>query len=350
MMFRNNSWHQNGACLLTVLLITTTFIMLTVWQCQHLPSPRHDISPLRNAHNGQETTIVTAYFPLTRAKHSQSHYLSWLENLLSFCQSPMVIFTTADFHPILYRLRRNGSLPAFFIVNYKSPLQMPPIEPLVATFERQHQTDPERAYHSVELYAVWCAKSFMLNRSAELNPFRTKYFLYVDAGAFRSSNYRFKKWPDRGAMRTILGDNRILLGMIAPLPLRFCPLRYKLSEGPINLNMVEGGIIGGSAGIIHWWTSVFYGTIDNFRSRNFFIGKDQTIMNALVLAHAQHIRMLLSFRASCGDVWFAFAPLLADVDEKRALSYTTACQQQNVTAISIPFEIVCDQKDLRKAE
>ena len=344
-MFRNNSWHQNGACLLTVLLIITTFIMLTVWQCQHLPSPRHDISPLRNAHNGQETTIVTAYFPLTRAKHSQSHYLSWLENLLSFCQSPMVIFTTADFHPILYRLRRNGSLPAFFIVNYKSPLQMPPIEPLVATFERQHQTDPERAYHSVELYAVWCAKSFMLNRSAELNPFRTKYFLYVDAGAFRSSGYRFERWPSKSSIPTIFSDQRLLLGMIAPLPRRFCPLQYKLSEGPVSLNLVEGGFIGGSAGIIHWWTSVFYTTVHKYRDTNFFVGKDQTIMNAMALVHANRINMVLSFRVSCGDVWFAFAPLFAEKIERQNRSFSSACQGQNLSKVVIPFDTVC--QDIR---
>ena len=344
-MFRNNSWHQNGACLLTVLLITTTFIMLTVWQCQHLPSPRHDISSLRNAHNGQETTIVTAYFPLTRAKHSHSHYLSWLENLLSFCQSPMVIFTTADFHPILYRLRRNGSLPAFFIVNYKSPLQMPPIEPLVATFERQHQTDPERAYHSVELYAVWCAKSFMLNRSAELNPFRTKYFLYVDAGAFRSSGYRFERWPSKSSIPTIFSNQRLLLGMIAPLPRRFCPLQYKLNEGPISLNLVEGGFIGGSAGIIHWWTSVFYTTVHKYRDTSFFVGKDQTIMNAIALVHANRINMVLSFRVSCGDVWFAFAPLFAEKIERQNRSFSSACQGQNLSKVVIPFDTVC--QDIR---
>ncbi|CAF4172632.1 unnamed protein product, partial [Rotaria sordida] len=186
----------------------------------------------------------------------------------------MIIFTSIEYQPILYRLRRNGSLSSYFIVNYSTPLQMFPIKSLLSIFELQHKSDSERGYHSVELYAIWCAKSFMLNQSAELNPFNTKYFLYIDAGAFRSSNYRFQLWPDSQIIRSIFYNDRLLLGMIAPLPRRFCPLNYKVDEGPIKINLIEGGIIGGSARTIHWWTSLFYDTINNYVSRNFFIAKD----------------------------------------------------------------------------
>ncbi|CAF4454464.1 unnamed protein product, partial [Rotaria sp. Silwood2] len=156
----------------------------------------------------------------------------------------MIIFTSIEYQSILYRLRRNGSLASYFIVDYSTPLQMPPIQPLLPIFELQHNTDPERGYHSVELYATWCAKSFMINRSAELNPFNTNYFLYVDAGAFRSSNYRFQGWPHSEIIRKILSNDRLLLGMIARLPRHFCPLKYKTDEGPIKINLVEGGVIG----------------------------------------------------------------------------------------------------------
>ena len=326
--------------LILLLLILTTCVILSTWLPQHLH--------LRSPKVEHEISIVTGYFPLRKAKHSQSEYLSWLQNLLSFCSCPMIIFSSAEFHPILHRLRRNGSLPSFFIVDYQSPLEMPPIQSLRFTFERQHRIDPEGVYHSVELYAVWCAKSFMLNRSAELNPFNSKFFLYVDAGAFRSSNYRFENWPDREIIRPILAEQRLLLGLIAPLPRRFCPLNYSMNEGPIRMDLIEGTFMAGSIDAVRWWTAVFYATIHDYLSRDFFIGKDQSIMNAIALVHAARLQILLPFRIACGNVWFAFGPLLAARREREKLSYSLACQEQNTSQLVIPFETVCqDRRNLR---
>ena len=322
--------------LLTLPLLATIGVILST---QHTPQLY-----LKSAVSEHETTIVTAYFPLTKAKHSQAEYLSWLENLLSFSRSPMIIFTSADFRPVLHRLRRNGSLPSFFIVDYQSPLEMPPIQPLVSTFRRQHSIDPERARHSVELYAVWCAKAFMLHRSTELNPFRSKFFLYVDAGAFRSSNYRFENWPDRSIISKVLGDQRLLLGMVGPLPRRYCPLNYSTNEGPIKIKLIEGGFMAGSISAVRWWASVFYATVDDYRSRDFFIGKDQSIMNAIALSNPDRVKVLLPFRVGCRSAWFAFGPLLAGKSERRKLSYSLACQKQNTPKVIIPFETVCEDR------
>ncbi|CAF0764100.1 unnamed protein product [Adineta steineri] len=218
---------------------------------------------------------------------------------------------------------------------------MPPIKTYLATFERQHQVDPERALHSVDLYAVWCAKSYVLNRSAELNPFGTKYFLYVDAGAFRSANYRFRAWPHPAAISTVFNNDRFFLGMITPLPRRFCAFNYTMMDGPIKMDLIEGTFMGGSASAIRWWTSVYYATIDDYRAKDFFIGKDQYVMNSIALTHAARFSMLLPFRASCGDVWFTFGPLLAEKGERERLSYSSSCQQQNISDFVIPFDTVC---------
>ena len=310
----------------------------------------YQIRPRLTAHrqssfdDRNETTIVIVYFPLAKAKHTQSMYLLWLENLLSFCQSPMVIFTSPEYRPTLHRLRRNGSLPSFFIVDYNSPLRMPPIQSLVSTFKRQHPSDPERAAHSIELYAVWCAKAFVLNRSVELNPFDTEYFLYVDAGAFRSSKFRFQQWPHAPAIHSVLKDQRLLLGMIAPLPRRYCPLHYTVADGPIRTNLIQAGFIGGSADAIHWWTSVFYETIDQYRAKDLFIGKEEWVMNALVLTHAARINMMLAFRTPCKTTWFAFEVLLASKEERRKLEYPQACQELDLPGVIIPFDVVCDDE------
>ncbi|CAF1122195.1 unnamed protein product [Adineta steineri] len=298
--------------------------------------------PLLKNNEQYSTTVVIVYFPLNKSKHSKTQYQSWLQNLLGFCQSPIIIYTSIEYQPILQHLRRNNSLRTHFIVEYNSPLEMPPIKKLVPIFEQQYPSDPERAYHSVELYAVWCAKPFILNRSVELNPFQTKYFLYIDAGAFRSSNYRFQSWPYEPSIHSILANNRLLLGMISPLPRQFCPLSYTINKGLIRRDLIQAGLMGGTADAIHWWTSVFYETIDISVSKNFFIGKEQNLMNAIALTYPHQINMMLSFRTSCGNIWFAFGPLLANQAEKQKLAFSKTCQQQNLSKVIIPFENICN--------
>ena len=341
-MFRSRSPSRSAVSLFFVSFAITLFVIVHARQRFLLHS-----SPLPSPDFHLVTTVVVGYFPLSRAKHSQSEYLVWLENLLSFCLSPMLIFTSPEFLPVLRHLRRNGSLPSVFIVDYQSPLQMPPVKSLLSIFERQHQIDPERDYHSVELYAVWCAKSFMLNRSAELNPFRSTFFLYMDAGAFRSSHYRFEKWPHPSIILPILADQKLLLGLIARLPRRFCPLNYSMKEGPIEIDLIEGTFMAGSISAVHWWTSLFYATIVDYLSRDFFIGKDQSIINAIALAHADRLKMLLPFRVDCGDIWFAFGPLFAERNERHKLSFSLACQEQTTSKMIIPFQTVChDRRNL----
>lgn len=288
-----------------------------------------------------EITLVTAYYPLAKAKHSPSEYLSWLENFLAFCQSPMIIFTSPRFRPVLHQLRRNSSSPSVFIVDYASPLHIPLIRPLIATFTKQLPGDPQGGAHSIDLYAIWCAKSFLLNRSTELNPFQSRFFVYVDAGAFRSADYRFRLWPDVPTLTSVLHADRLFLGMIAPLPARFCPLRHTISDGPIRLDILEGGVIGGSVSVIRWWTSVFYETVYAYGRKDFFIGKDESVMNAIGIVHASRFSMLLSFRTDCGNPWFAFEPLLARKNETERLPFSSACRQQNLSQVVIPFETIC---------
>lgn len=320
-------------CLMMIIMLVIPFYLICHYMCK-----------TEDSNDRQWITIVTAYYQLKKAKHSHSEYLIWLENFLSFAQSPMIIFTTPDLHPILYRLRGNGSFPTVFILNYASPLQMPPIKPLISTFEEQHETDPERAYHSVELYAIWCAKSYMLNYSSEINPFRTQYFLYVDAGAFRTSNYRFRDWPDPTGLSCILNSNRFLLGMIAPLPQHFCPLKYNVNDGPINLDLIEGTFMAGSINAIRWWSHVYYSTVDNYVQKGYFIGKDQSIMNAIALAYPRYLNVLLPFRIACSDVWFAFGPLFATKVERYRFSFTRACQRLRLLKVITSLETICGDK------
>ncbi|CAF1203634.1 unnamed protein product [Didymodactylos carnosus] len=225
---------------------------------------------------------------------------------------------------------------------------MLPVKRLENIFIAQHQDDPERSYHTVDLYAIWCAKSFMLNHSAQLNPFQTKYFLWIDAGAFRDSRYRFTRWPDPQRVQDIFeNEDKLLLGLVNPMRRRYCTsnnssVKYDLEMGPIKQDLIEGTFFGGNKNIIQWWTTLFYETLDAFARKGHFIGKDQDAMNAVALSNPHLIKVMISFRVPCADAWFAFGPILAhQADRAHRFGTRDDCNIENVTAVVLPMSSVC---------
>jgi hypothetical protein len=290
------------------------------------------------------TTIVITYYPLDKkAKHSADKYKEWLTNFLSHAENPMVIFTSNFYVPVLRSLRNINTLNAtLFVTNFSSALEMPPVKRLHSVFQLQLSDDPERSYHTVDLYAVWCAKSYMLNYTVSLNPFRSKYFIYTDAGAFRDNSHQFKKWPDNKVVSKVFsGDDRLLLSIVYPLPKRLCD-NDRLLNGGLDQHeqLIQGGLIGGSATSIRWWSKTYYDMCDIFVKEGRFIGKDQNIMNTIALTNPTRIKVILSFRVSCGDVWFAFGPILANPLEKKAL-FDANCHANNTDEIIQPLEQIC---------
>ena len=87
--------------------------------------------------------------------------------------------------------------------------------------EKQWNLDREKKLHSPELYAVWNLKHYLLNEIARQNPFKSKFFIYTDCGAWR--NRSFTNWPDNEFVDKVaakIGD-RILYGQVGMSEFRF---------------------------------------------------------------------------------------------------------------------------------
>jgi len=64
--------------------------------------------------------------------------------------------------------------------------EIPVIKPHRREFEtRQRDLDPEKYIHNAELYGIWTAKSWMIERAAIEDLFQSEYFFWVDAGSWR---------------------------------------------------------------------------------------------------------------------------------------------------------------------
>jgi len=111
-------------------------------------------------------------------------------------------------------------------------------------------------------------------------------------------------------------------------------LRYSIVQGPIDIDLLEGGFFGGCKEAVTDYSTVFY-QLHDLWAPNFFIGKDQQIYNAMLflrpgLVVTYDITSLHDDNAErCGDRWFYYQYWLASPQEaKEQLNYlgSSSCE------------------------
>ena len=99
---------------------------------------------------------------------------------------------------------------------------------------------------------------------------------------------------------------------------------------------VPGSFFGGSPSTMAWWARTFYAYHDYYSSKRFFVGKDQTVFNALLVLFNERIITVWvndpkapaanigfsfqflkifyrnNFLGSCGSEWFYYQFWLSD--------------------------------------
>jgi hypothetical protein len=90
---------------------------------------------------------------------------------------------------IMYFVKQKGHNQSFMIGEPPQTIEFwdaPPAKKHRVSFEGEHYSiDPERAYHSPALYAIWNSKSWMLQQTARESLYGSERFFWVDAGAWR---------------------------------------------------------------------------------------------------------------------------------------------------------------------
>ena len=150
---------------------------------------------------------------------------------------------------------------------------------------------------------------------AELNPFDTEYFLWTDIGCFREKNTQFIHWPNTSK----IPKDKMLLLSVFPFTkeeydngetLESIP-DFQYSEGRIC-----AAIFGGTANSILDWHEKYYRMMDYFLSIDRFIGKDQNIMNSLVIHHKDIVQVVKT-DPNARNIWFYLQEYLIYKDNPR---------------------------------
>jgi len=287
--------------------------------------------------------LVSALFPLSKSKHSMGEYSQWLTNFLGSVTTDVYFFTPPELEPLVRKAR--GKLPITIDTTFSSPFDIPPLVNHQYRYREMHSQDRERRIHSPELYAVWNGKPFYLDeavkRSAVVGGKTYDYAFWNDAGSFRNG-HAYMNWPDRRRIEDLWEEGSKLIGAkkedVLFFPICGVPhdsMRFwQEAMGPIDNEVSEASFFGGSPQTVSWWRSTYYAYHDAYITQNIFVGKDQTLINALFLLFPQRLMTVWFWDpdapshitppvhheegalGACGETWFYYQFWLAGITER----------------------------------
>ncbi len=165
----------------------------------------------------------------------------------------------------------------------------------IDTFNDQYnRMDPEKHIHSVDLYLIWAEKSEFMRKSAMENPFQSEFFIWMDSGMIRDKRLGMilHNFPDIRGIRSIINETNpsvCLLEMSSEWRSRIEIDNEFIMKNDqyVRSNIHIGGttFFGNREGILKWGDD-YYSMLDEYKKRNFFIGKDQNVMVNVLVKHS----------------------------------------------------------------
>lgn len=129
-------------------------------------------------------SVISVYFQLNKSKHSHDEYLKWLNNFILSVSSPMIIVTDSKASILdLIKLRKFPT--SLYVVNSIWDVMKEISTERNRNYTenyiyRQNSLDREKHIHNPSLYAIWNLKSFISNKIANENFYRSSAFIYTD--------------------------------------------------------------------------------------------------------------------------------------------------------------------------
>jgi len=286
------SFHRLRGPYFLVPLGVAVVLYLIIWS-SGIQLHRVSLFPIKEDTNDTNDTtdvsvlLVSAFFPLTKSKHSHEDYAGWLRRYLTKVTTHIYFFAPPEIESMIRELR--GDLPMTLNMTFSSPFDIPPLRDLRGRYEEMHELDLEKDIHSPELYAVWTAKSYFLKeglQNSKANNFDFTWAFWNDAGSFRDDQ-EFTAWPDRHRISDIFREGSRLAGTRAK-DLFFMPIwdspgddlkGWQEDDGPIQSpnSVSEGKLIrsrlgistrsnlphlgsffGGHGDAIAWWNKAYF--------------------------------------------------------------------------------------------
>ncbi|KAL7533583.1 hypothetical protein ACHAWF_004551, partial [Thalassiosira exigua] len=135
------------------------------------------------------TTIVSAYYQF-KSKHLAQEYKRWFSKFLA-ANDPIIVFVepNSTWSKFVQEQRATHAAPTLLIEFEFSNLLMNTT--LTDSFwQEQREIDKEKRIHKgTGVYKIWNEKVALLASAEEVNPFKTDYFAWVDAGYYMAKGF-----------------------------------------------------------------------------------------------------------------------------------------------------------------
>ena len=244
----------------------------------------------------RDCTLVSAYF--YRASHPSAElHDKWMANTLSL-RDPMVVFTAADQVHKIWSMRRHAQANTEVVsVDLRQTYMARTFTELHGGprfWEAQSRADTARQRHNgtVHVYWIWNERANWLRQVAERNPFRSRFFAWVDIGYLRTTQFKHQtlvRWVPAS-----LQPNQVLM--------------LNGRDSHLQRPSVGGGFIGGfEGGVLRWFRS-FYETLAAAANAGEFIGKAEVVMTRTCERIAG--LCLLIVPEGVGDPWVYMAQVV----------------------------------------
>ena len=233
--------------------------------------------------NLTETTVVTAYYPLSISKHSVANYRSWIQN---FCKIPctMIIFTTEELALEIYQWRKpHVEKTKVFVRPFDSYAMTCPS--MMDFWRKQWQIDPEKHIHSPELYAVWALKQEWVRIVVNKNPFQSRWFVWCDMGIqrFHVLDSYYESFPSE--VGRLCEAGRMAFLEVDKIPDQYILdwVEKKPMVWPVPAVTLGGGCIAGDAETWEEFGQAYKDMLKEFAIRGWFAGKDQIVFFTILM-------------------------------------------------------------------
>lgn len=228
------------------------------------------------------TTVVTAFYPLTKSKHSIHKYNDWIKNFCKF-NCNLVVFTTPEYSTLISTLRPTHNTHIITKDFYSYAMTTPE---MMNMWQKHHAYDREAAYHCPELYAVWAIKQECVMLAIKDNHFLSTHFVWCDIGIQRIEHLAdlYNTFPSH--VDKLCDPERITILEIYNIPhnyylnwLNNLPINY-----PLPHNAIAAGCIAGDIKAWEDFSSTYVNLIHELDKKNIFVGKEQDIFLTMLLA------------------------------------------------------------------
>jgi hypothetical protein len=264
-------------------------------------------------------TIVSCYYLIpNNKKRSIPDYMTWITNFLTFCDTPIVMFSDGPIADEMDRIR-HATFPTKWLLIRRPLDQLHFSSPEYMTYFAALETHRPRGI-TADVVKIWMNKTIFLNEVITKNPFNTNSFLWCDAGCWRNTSLASRYapgWP-RNPPSTLsmtwidtLAEVRAIIRQGRPESLEDCVKRYSLI---LTKPSVAGAIFGGSAEALQALAEVFPKVLDILMKSKIYMDGDQEILafSAIWLQQIIPVDLYDKFRhmPEGTDEWFLFQTIL----------------------------------------